>query len=104
MACGYSSIRLQVIYFKKENYVDLYWRLYCRVGLPLHLKEAKASDSPMRSKLPTWRASMRRQGHSNLGLFCNWNASCKAQCLVSILPTSKIRTLMARERLKILGT
>jgi len=34
-------------------------------------------------------------------IFCNWNASRKEQRLVSILPTPRIRRLMARERLKI---
>jgi hypothetical protein len=59
MACGCSSIRLQIIHFKKENYVDLYWHLDLLMGVSmtglkeaLLPKETKASDSPMRSKLP----------------------------------------------------
>ena len=46
-----------MMYFKKENYVDLYWHLDLLMGVSmtglteaLHLKEAKASDSPMRSE------------------------------------------------------
>ena len=82
MACGCSSIRLQIIYFKKENYVDLYWHLDLLMGVSMTgLTEALLPSAPERGKgfrlsnekqASTWRASMRRQAHSNLGFVASF--------------------------------
>lgn len=59
--------------------MDLYWHLDLLTGVSmtglkeaLLPKEAKASDSPNEKQASTWRPSMRRQAHFNLGFVASF--------------------------------